>query len=89
MNALVYTNEGYYDSAPFSTIIALSNDKNKLIEKMRECVNEDIEIDEDDETNEECNFHIMNDCTEIITLQHNHNKELYRKYEIQVDIEVI
>ena len=49
MNALVYVNEGYYDSAPFSTIIALSNDKNKLIEKMRECVNEDIVIDEDDE----------------------------------------
>lgn len=89
MNALVFTNDGYYDSAPFSTIIALSNDKNKLIEKMRECVNEDIEIDEDDETNEECNFHIMKDYTEIITLQHNHNKELYCKYEIQCDIEML
>jgi ferric iron reductase protein FhuF len=89
MNALYYVNEGYYDSAPSSTIIALSNDKNKLIEKMRECVNEDIEIDEDDETNEECNFHITSDYTEIITLQHNYNKDLYCKYEIQVDIDVI
>lgn len=89
MNALVYINEGYYDSTPFSTIIALSNDKNKLIEKMRECVNEDIEIDEDDETNEDRNFHIISDYTEVVTLQHNHNKELYCKYEIQIDIEVI
>ena len=89
MNALVFTNEGYYDSTPYSTIIALSNDKNKLIEKMKECINEDIEVDEDDEFNEDCNFHITNDYGDTILLQHNSNDSLYTKYHIEYDIEII
>ena len=98
MNALVYVNEGYYDSAPFSTIIALSNDKNKLIEKMRECVNEDIEIDEEtkqkslQQLEEENNLHLGT----LNRFKHTHKDlipenasnettlKIYREYKIKI-----
>jgi hypothetical protein len=88
MNALVFIYEGTYDSTPNSTIIAMSNDTNKLIEKMRECINEDTEINEDDEYDDSCNFHITSDYTDIITLKHN-NMDLYVSYRIQYDIEIL
>lgn len=84
MYALVYTYEGYYNSAPYSVVIAVSNDENKLIKEMEKCINSDIEIDEDDDFNEEKNFILIGNWNEIARLHHINTPELYIKYEIQV-----
>jgi hypothetical protein len=89
MYALVFTYEGYVASTPYSNVIAISEDKDKLIEKMREDVKQYLEIDNDNPHNENCNFHLEDDFTEEIVLQHNHNDDLYIKYFIQYDIEII
>ena len=89
MYALVFTYEGYVASTPYSNVIAISEDKDKLIEKMREDVKQYLEIDNDNSHNENCNFHLEADFTEEIVLQHNHNDDLYIKYFIQYDIEII
>ena len=88
MNALVFIYEGNYDNTPYSTIIAMSNDTDTLIKKMKECIKEDIEINEDDEYDDSCNFHITSDYTDIVTLKHN-NLDLYVSYRIQYDIEIL
>ena len=84
MYALVYTYEGYYNSAPYSVVIAVSNDKDKLIKEMKKCINSDIEIDEDDDFNEEKNFILIGKWNDIARLQHINTPELYIKYEIQI-----
>jgi hypothetical protein len=84
MYALVYTYEGYYNSAPYSVVIAVSNDENKLIKEMEKCINSDIEIDEDDDFNEEKNFNLISNWNDNARLQHKNTPELYIKYEIQV-----
>lgn len=88
MNALVFIYEGTCDNTPNSTIIAMSNDTDKLIEKMRECINEDTEINEDDKYDDSCNFHITDDYTDVVILKHN-NMDLYVSYRIQYDIEIL
>ena len=55
---------------------------------MKECIKEDIEINEDDEYDDSCNFHITSDYTDIVTLKHN-NLDLYVSYRIQYDIEIL
>ena len=62
MYALVYTYEGYYNSAPYSVVIAISNDIGVLRVEMEKCINSDIEIDEDDDFNEEKNFNLIRVC---------------------------
>jgi hypothetical protein len=84
MYALVYTYEGYYNSAPYSVVIAVSNDEDKLIKEMEKCINSDIEIDEDDDFNEEKNFILIGKWNDIARLQHINTPKLYIKYEIQV-----
>jgi hypothetical protein len=84
MYALVYTYEGYYNSAPYSVVIAISNDEDKLIKEMEKCINSDIEIDEDDDFNEEKNFILIGNWNDIARLQHRSTPELYIKYEIQI-----
>lgn len=84
MYALVYTYEGYYNSAPYSVVIAVSNDEDKLIKEMEKCINSDIEIDEDDDFNEEKNFILIGNWNDIARLQHINTPELYIRYEIQV-----
>lgn len=84
MYALVYTYEGYYNSAPYSVVIAVSNDEDKLIKEMEKCINSDIEIDEDDDFNEEKNFNLISNWNDNARLQHKNTPELYIKYEIQV-----
>lgn len=89
MYALVFIYEGYVASTPYSNVIAISEDKDKLIEKMREDVKQYLEIDNDNPLNENCNFHFESDFTEEIVLEHNRNNDLYIKYFIQYDIEII
>ena len=84
MYALVYTYEGYYNSVPYSVVIAISNDIGVLRVEMEKCINSDIEIDEDDDFNEEKNFNLISNWNDNARLQHKNTPELYIKYEIQV-----
>lgn len=84
MYALVYTYEGYYNSAPYSVAIAISNDIGVLRVEMQKCIDSDIVIDEDDEYNEEKNFELITKWNDSARLQHKNTPELYIKYEIQV-----
>lgn len=84
MYALVYTYEGYYNSAPYSVAIAISNDIGVLRVEMQKCIDSDIAIDEDDEYNEEKNFELIMKWNDNARLQHKNTPELYIKYEIQV-----
>lgn len=84
MYALVYTYEGYYNSAPYSVAIAISNDIGVLRVEMQKCIDSDIAIDEDDEYNEEKNFELIMKWNDNARLKHKRTPELYIKYEIQV-----
>jgi hypothetical protein len=84
MYALVYTYEGYYNSAPYSVVIAVSNDEDKLIKEMEKCVTEDMIEDTDDEYNEERNFIIQREMDKSVILNHKYNQDLFIKYEIQI-----
>lgn len=84
MYALVYTYEGYFNSEPYSVVIAVSNDEAKLIKEMKKCVTEDMIEDTDDEYNEERNFIIQREMDKSVILNHKYNQDLFIKYEIQI-----
>ena len=85
MYALTYCFEGVDDSYPYASTIAVSMDKEKLREKMMECVEEDCTepTDEDDASDTDCNFQIVSNYGGEVTLQHRKNINLYAKYRIQ------
>ena len=85
MFALTYCFEGVDDSYPYATTIAVSEDEEKLREKMMECVEEDCTepTDEDDAWDTDCNFQIVSNYGGEVTLQHRKNINLYAKYRIQ------
>ena len=85
MFALTYCFEGVDDSCPYASAIAVSEDKEKLREKMMECVEEDCTepTDEDDAWDTDCNFQIVSNYGGEVTLQHRKNINLYAKYRIQ------
>ena len=82
---LVYCFEGVDDNYPYASAIAVSEDKEKLREKMMECVEEDCTepTDEDDAWDTDCNFQIVSNYGGEVTLQHRKNINLYAKYRIQ------
>ena len=85
MYTLVYCFEGVDDNYPYASAIAVSEDKEKLREKMMECVEEDCTepTDEDDAWCTDCNFQIVSNYGGEVTLQHRKNINLYAKYRIQ------
>lgn len=85
MYTLVYCFEGVDDNNPYACAIAVSEDKEKLREKMMECVEEDCKepTDEDDAWGTDCNFQIVSNYGGEVTLQHRKNINLYAKYRIQ------
>ena len=85
MYTLVYCFEGVDDNYPYASAIAVSEDKEKLREKMMECVEEDCTepIDEDNAWDTDCNFQIVSNYGGEVTLQHRKNVNLYAKYRIQ------
>lgn len=99
MYGLSWRSDGYGDVLPQSATLAVSNDKEKLMEMMRELVTkdckevkredyEDIWEYEDDMWSDNHNFEVSADYGELIVLTHRLNTELYVRYEI-VMIEVI
>ena len=85
MYTLVYCFEGVDDNYPYASAIAVSEDKEKLREKMMECVEEDCTepTDEDDVWDTDCNYQIVSNYGSEVTLQHRKNVNLYAKYRIQ------
>ena len=85
MYTLVYCFEGVDDNYPYASAIAVSEDKEKLCEKMMECVEEDCTepTDEDDAWDTDCNYQIVSNYGGEVTLQHRKNVNLYAKYRIQ------
>ena len=89
MYALTYCFEGVDDSYPYASTIAVSMDKEKLREKMMECVEEDCTepTDEDNAWGTDCNFQIVSDYGSEVTLQHRKDINLYASYKIHsVDV---
>ena len=86
MYALIFINEGNYSSEPYSSVIAVSENRDKLREKLRECVNEDIEFDDYD-LNESKNWSVIKQYDDVAELEHI-NLSLYAKYII-IETEVI
>lgn len=81
--ALTFCYEGVDDNAPFAQTIAISEDKEKLIKKMKKCVKEDLSKDEEDEWNDDRNFKIYKEEHLKITLQHKARINLFTHYVIR------
>lgn len=95
MFALTFCYEGYDDCTPYACTIAVSEDKEKLIEKMNECVAEDTrepdgEDDEwdDDEWDDDINYNVYKNHKDAVYLQHRKITELYTSYKIH-SVEVL
>jgi hypothetical protein len=85
---LNYCFEGTDNTNPYACTIAVSDDINKLMSKMQECVNEDCEIDEEDEWNDAKNYDVEYAYGTETLLIHKKIYTLYAKYTIR-EIEVI
>lgn len=86
MYALIFINEGNYNSEPFSTVIAVSKNRDKLREKLRDCVIEDTEINDDD-LDENKNWLVIKQYDDVAELEHI-ELNFYAKYTI-IETEVI
>lgn len=84
--ALTFCYEGVDDNSPFAQTIAVSEDVDKLREKMAECVKEDTrepnEEDGEDEWCEDCNYQVNQFGGTYTILQHKARTNLYCKYSI-------
>lgn len=83
MHALTFCYEGVDDNMPYAQTIAISEDKEKLIEEMNKCVKEDLLTDEEDEWNDDRNFKIYKEERLKIVLQHKARINLFTHYVIR------
>ena len=89
MYSLTYCYEGVNGSSPFAMTLAVSEDKDKLVEYMEKCVAEDCRTPdtEDEEWDDDCNYSVWKRHDSEVYLQHNANNNLYTSYKInQVEI---
>jgi hypothetical protein len=77
MNALIFTYEGGNDYSPYSRIVAISNDTDKLIDKM----NESVEKEKED------GYEVVTSYDDIVTMMG--EDETFINYKIEYDIEMI
>jgi hypothetical protein len=84
--ALTFCYEGCDDNYPFAQTIAVSDDVDKLREKMAECVKEDTrepnEENGEDEWCDEYNYQVNSASESYAILQHRVRTNLYCKYSI-------
>ena len=84
--ALTFLYEGCDDSYPYAMTLAVSDDREKLIAKLDEYIEEDTADDEEDIWNEDCNFKVnenwRSDNYVGVILQHKARINLYQKYII-------
>lgn len=83
MYALTWCYEGCDDNTPIAQTIAVSEDKDKLVAELMNCINEDTQINEDDEWTDDCNFVVYQNFDGYsVLLQHSMRKNLYCRYTI-------
>jgi len=84
MYALTFIYEGVDDNNPFATTMAVSEDKDKLRATMKEHINNDLEIpeNEDDQWDDYANYQIYSEYDDEVILQHRKRVNLYIKYQI-------
>lgn len=72
------------DNNPFATTMAVSEDKDKLRAIMKEHINKDLEIpeNEDDQWDDYANYQIYSEYDDEVILQHRKRVNLYIKYQI-------
>lgn len=87
MYALTYIYEGAEDFLPYAVTLAVSSDKEKLVQKMYEYVEDDcclFPFDEDKQYDTDSNYQICERIDGVsIRLQHRVHKELYAMYTIK------
>lgn len=89
MYALTFIYEGVDDCLPFAQTIAVSEDRDKLIAEMEECVAADCrEMDEDeledaDEAWDNVNYEVYENYDGQVILRHKENNDLYAEYTIR------
>lgn len=88
MYTLTWCYEGCDDNCAQAQTIAVSNDKEKVIQKMKEWVAKDCEVNEDDEFDDDVNFEVFREYGDVVTLQHKTRTNLYTTYRIN-EVEVI
>ena len=79
-----YSYEHSDTTIPYASTIAVSEDIDKLREKMTECVKEDTRVDEEDKWTDECNYIVEKDYENSVVLHHKYNTDLYKRYSIQI-----
>lgn len=81
---LTYSYERSDTTIPYASAIAVSEDIDKLREKMAECVKEDTRVDEEDKWSDECNYIVEKEYKNSVALRHKYNTDLYKRYSIQI-----
>ena len=81
---LTYSYERSDIAIPYASAIAVSEDIDKLREKMTECVKKDTRVDEEDKWTDECNYIVEKDYENSVVLHHKYNTDLYKRYSIQI-----
>ena len=81
---LTYSYERSDTTIPYASTIAVSEDIDKLREKMTECVKEDTRVNEEDKWADECNYIVEKDYENSVVLHHKYNTDLYKRYSIQI-----
>lgn len=90
MYALTFIYEGVDDCLPYAVTIAVSEDRDKLIAEMENCVAEDCrEMDEDEfeeagEAWDTVNYEVYEKYDGQVVLRHKENNDLFTKYTIQM-----
>jgi hypothetical protein len=92
MYALTYCYEGVDDNSPYAVTLAVSSDKQKLLDEMERCINEDCRIsedeDEDDLWEDDHNYSVWKGYGDEVYLQHNTRTNLYTSYKVH-EVEVL
>ena len=88
MYALTFCYEANNGNEPYAATLAVSNDLEKIKEKLQECVKEDCEINEEDEFDDNKNYVVYLDETERVGLQHKTIEDLYTMYYISLVQEI-
>ena len=81
---LTYSYEHSDTTIPYASTIAVSEDIDKLREKMTECVKEDTRVNEEDKWTDECNYIVEKDYENSVVPHHKYNTDLYKRYSIQI-----
>ena len=83
--ALTYTYEGVEDSMPYASTLVVSDNREKVVNYMNECVAEDCRepINEDYKFDTDHNYSEVYRHYDGVRLKHNAYEELFASYEIK------